>query len=100
MPKSCLTLLCSPLVEEKLLDLLLDEINEEVFTSVPTFSHGMAHGRLSSVERVMGRSQAIQVQILVSDDERARLLPLLRERFVGTGLRYWLSPVAEEGEIQ
>ena len=29
---------------------------EEVFTSTPTFSHGTAHGRLSSTEQVMGRT--------------------------------------------
>ena len=56
IPKLCLTLLAAPSVEEKLLDVLLDAVGEEVFTSVPTSSHGTSHGRLSNVEQVLGRS--------------------------------------------
>lgn len=100
MSRFCLVLLGAPSLEEKLLDVLLDAVGDEVFTSVPTFSHGTAHGRLSSVEQVMGRSAAVQIQILVTEEEMADLVQRLREEFRGTGLRYWASALAAEGEIE
>ena len=100
MSRFCLVLLGAPSLEEKLLDMLLDAVGDEVFTSIPTFSHGTSHGRLSSVEQVMGRSAAVQIQILVTETEMADLLQRLREEFRGTGLRYWASALAAEGEVQ
>jgi len=100
MSKFCLALVCPPEIEEKLLDALLMTAAEEIFTSTPTFSHGTAHGRMDSVEQVMGRSRSIQVQIVVTEDEMKRLLQTLRESFAGTGVRYWAVPLAAEGEIE
>ncbi|TWO68113.1 DUF3240 domain-containing protein [Caenimonas sedimenti] len=99
MPKVCLTLLAAPSVEEKLLDVLLEMVGDEVFTSVPTFSHGTSHGRLSSVEQVLGRSAAVQVQILVTEEGMNPLLERLRAEFRCTGLRYWASALTTEGEM-
>ena len=99
MSKFCLTLICSREVEEKLLDTLLSHVENEVFTSTPTFSHGTAQGRLSSVEKVMGRSRSVQVQIVTTDEELASLTELLKQRFKGTGLRYWASALSTEGEV-
>ena len=100
MSRFCLVLLGAPSLEEKLLDMLLDAVGDEVFTSIPTFSHGTSHGRLSSVEQVMGRSAAVQIQILVTEQEMTVLVQRLREEFRGTGLRYWASALAAEGEVQ
>lgn len=99
MTKFCLTLICPREIEEKLLDTLLTEVDDEVFTSTPTFSHGTAQGRLSSVERVMGRSRSVQVQIVTIDEEVANLIELLKLRFKGTGLRYWATALSTEGEV-
>lgn len=99
MSKFCMTLICSREVEEKLLDTLLTTVEDEVFTSTPTFSHGTAQGRLSSVEKVMGRSRSVQVQIITTDAELASLTELLKQRFKGTGLRYWASALITEGEV-
>ena len=99
MSKFCLTLICAPEIEEKLLDTLLSSIDAEVFTSTPTFSHGTSHGQLSNVEKVMGRSRSVQVQIITTEDEMASLIELLRQRFKGTGLRYWASDLSHEGEV-
>jgi len=99
MSKFCLTLICSREVEEKLLDTLLTNVEGEIFTSTPTFSHGTAQGRLSNVEKVMGRSRSVQVQIVTTDDELASLTELLKQRFKGTGLRYWASALFVEGEV-
>ena len=100
MSEFCLVMLCAPDIEEKLLDVLLTAVGNEVFTSMPSFSHGTAQGRLSSVEQVLGRSRSVQVQIIVTEDEMAQLLGLLRESFAGTGLRYWALPLAVQGEIE
>jgi hypothetical protein len=100
MSRFCLVLLAAPSLEEKLLDLLLDAVGDEVFTSIPTFSHGTSRGRLSSVEQVMGRSAAVQVQILVTEQDMTDLVQRLRDEFRGTGLRYWASALAAEGEIE
>ena len=99
MTKFCLTLICPREIEEKLLDTLLTEVDDEVFTSTPTFSHGTAQGRLSSVEKVMGRSRSVQVQIVTTDKELASLIELLKLRFKGTGLRYWATGLLAEGEV-
>ena len=97
MADFCLTLICPPAIEEKLLDTLLEHAGSEVFTSTPTYSHGTAPGRISAEEQVMGRSRAVQVQVLLSAGERDALLQLLRSEFHGTGLRYWATAVVQEG---
>jgi hypothetical protein len=99
MADHCLTLICPPTVEEKLLDTLLAQAGSEVFTSTPTFSHGTASGRLSPTEQVMGRSRAIQVNVLLTADELGALRTLLAQEFQGTGLRWWVCAVIEEGEM-
>lgn len=99
MSKFCLTLICSREVEEKLLDTLLTNVEGGVFTSTPTASHGTAQGQLSSLEKVMGRSRSVQVQIITTGDELASLIELLKLRFKGIGLRYWASALSVEGEV-
>lgn len=99
MSEFCLALVCSPEIEEKLLDTLLVSAGNEIFTSTPTYSHGTAHGRMTSLEQVMGRSLSVKVEIIVTEDEMKRLLQVLRESFKGTGLRYWAWSLATEGEI-
>ena len=99
MPHYCLTLICPPSVEEKLLDALLANAGSEVFTSTPTYSHGTAQGRLTASEQVMGRSRAVQVNVLLTEEELGRLREQLQREFAGTGVRYWTSPLAHEGEF-
>jgi hypothetical protein len=100
MAKFCLTLLCSPTLEEKLLDLLLEEASGNVFTSPPASSHGLHHAQMATEEQVLGRGAAMQVQIVVDDTQLNALVQRVREAFHGTGLRYWASPLALEGEIE
>ena len=45
MDKFNVSLVCVADVEEKLLDVLLSQFGDEVFLSLPTFSHGTASGR-------------------------------------------------------
>lgn len=99
MSELCITILCSPAVEEKLLDLLLLSPNATVFTSVPTAAHGLAFGNLNQTEQVLGRAFATQVQVVIPETNWQALLGDIQEQFVGTGLRYWMTPVIESGEV-
>ena len=99
MADYCLTLICPLPVEEKLLDLLLANVGDEVFTSTHTHSHGTAQNRLTATEQVMGRSRAMQINVLLSTDELGRLRKLLQREFTGTGVRYWATPLAFDGEF-
>lgn len=99
MSELCLTLLCPPAVEEKLLDLLLMSPNATVFTSAPTAAHGLVFGTLNQTEQVLGRALATQVQVIFSDTDKASLLGNIQQQFAGAGLRYWVTTVVEAGEI-
>ena len=99
MSELCLTLLCPPAVEEKLLDLILMSPNAAVFTSAPTAAHGLAFGRLNQTEQVLGRAFATQVQVIIPTADKAALLGSIQEQFAGAGLRYWTTTVVEAGEI-
>lgn len=99
MSELCLTLLCPPAVEEKLLDLLLMSPNATVFTSTPTAAHGLAVENLSQTEQVMGRARATEIQVIFAATEKSALLEHIRRQFAGAGLRYWVTTVVESGEL-
>ncbi len=99
MSELCLTLLCPPAVEEKLLDLLLLSPNATVFTSTATAAHGLAHENLDQMEQVLGRANTTEVQVIFAAADKAALLEVLRQQFAGAGLRYWVTTVVEAGEI-
>ncbi len=59
MSDLCLTLLCPPEAEEKLLDrLLLSPEIVKVFTSTTTAAHGLSHENMDQAEQVLGRVPA------------------------------------------
>lgn len=100
MSELCLTFLCPSAIEEKLLDLLLMSSGiTTFFTSSKTAAHGIAHERLSQAEQVLGRALATEVQVFLADGEQLPLLESIRQQFAGAGLRYWVTPVLDAGEI-
>lgn len=99
MSELCLTLICPPAVEEKMLDLLLLSPNVTFFTSTATAAHGMAHEDLDQTEQVLGRARATKIQVIFAAADKAALLDAIRQQFSGAGLRYWMTAVAETGEI-
>ncbi|TXJ06928.1 MAG: DUF3240 domain-containing protein [Alicycliphilus sp.] len=100
MPKHCLSLICNPDVAEKLLDVLLTAVSDQVFTSTPTFSHGTPHGRLSGAEQVMGRSSSVQIQLIVTEEQLKSTLDLVLANFKGTGLYFWAYELSAEGVVE
>jgi len=99
MSELCLTLICPPAVEEKMLDLLLLSPNVTFFTSTATAAHGMAHEDLDQTEQMLGRARATKIQVIFAAADKAALLDAIRQQFSGAGLRYWVTTVAETGEI-
>jgi hypothetical protein len=99
MSDLCLTLLCPPAVEEKLLDLLLLSPHVSVFTSAPTAAHGLASNGLSQSEQVLGRSFTTQVQVIISSVDKPALLEAIQTQLAGAGLRYWITQVVDAGDI-
>ena len=99
MSELCLTLLCPPAVEEKLLDLLLLSRTVTFSTSSAAAAHGLAHEDLDQTEQVLGRARATEIQVIVAASDKAALLEALRQQFAGAGLRYWVTTVVETGEI-
>lgn len=99
MSELCLTLLCPPAIEEKLVDLLLMLPKATVFTSTRTAAHGLAHEYLDQAELVLGRARATKIEVLFGADDKTALLEVLGRQFSGTGLRYWVMTVVEAGEI-
>ena len=99
MSELCLNILCPPAVEEKLLDLLLLLPAAAVFTSAPTAAHGLDFGKLNQTEQVLGRAFATQVQVIIPIADKPAMLGSIQAQFAGAGLRYWITPVIEAGEI-
>ena len=99
MSDLCLTLLCPPAVEEKLLDLLLMSPHASVFTSTPTAAHGLAFNNLNQTEQVLGRGFATQVQVIIARADQLALLDAIKAQLAGAGLRYWVTPVLDAGDI-
>lgn len=99
MSELCLTLLCPPAIEERLLDLLLILPSAPIFTSEPTAAHGLSTDKLSQMEQVRGRAIATKVQVIFAKTDKMELLAAIRQQFSGTGLRYWMTAVVESGDI-
>jgi len=99
MSDICLTLLCAPQVEEKVLDLLLVSPDIKLFTSAATAVHGLDPRQLDQAEQVLGRARATQVQAIVDAAGLPSLLGGLRGQLSGTAMRYWITPVTEMGVI-
>lgn len=99
MADICLTLLCAPQVEEKVLDLLLVSPDVKLFTSTASAVHGLDHKQLDQTGQVLGRSRAIQIQAIADAGALQGLLDGLRGQLAGATLRYWVTPVAAMGVI-
>lgn len=99
MAELCLHLLCPASLEEKVLDLLLMHPDLVLFTSTRTAAHDGAFGELSANEQVLGRALATEIQVLLRAGGKAPLLEAVRKELAGAGLRYWIVPVTEAGDI-
>lgn len=99
MADMSLTLLCPPTLEERLLDMLLMLPQVAVFTSASTAAHGLSPHRLNATEQVLGRAQVTQIQLLLDSHDKEQVLQTIQREMAGSGIRYWITPISQEGEI-
>ena len=86
-------------LEEAVVDCLLTLESEHGFCSFPVNSHDHRNEGLSLAEQVSGRQEKIRFQMYVPEQELASLLDQLKTEFAGSGIRYWVLPVVENGVI-
>lgn len=100
MTRVCLSMLCSPELEEKVIDHLLALREDITFTQMSGASHGVHHAQqLSAEEAVLGRAASVLFQVLLTQADALSLIDEFRAQFSGSGLRYWSTPVWDEGEL-
>lgn len=96
----CLMLIAARSFREELFDYLNEQHD---LVSGFTASDGAGHGprvRLqTTAEQVKGRADEVLVRTILEKQDAARLLARLKTAFAGTGLTYWIMPVAEFGVI-
>jgi hypothetical protein len=93
------TLNVPPSLEEAVVDCLLMLESEHGFCSFPVNSHDHKNEGLSLAEQVSGRQKKIRFQMYVPESGLTALLTQLREEFSGSGIKYWVLPVIENGVI-
>lgn len=96
----CLNLLCPLPAQERVQDALLTLLDMAVFVSSPAYAHGFSHAALTTSEQVSGRSDAALVQVLVPAARLDALLVQLQPELARTGVSYWATTVARQGEFQ
>ena len=86
-------------LEEAVVDCLLMLESEHGFSSFPVNSHDHKNEGLSLAEQVSGRQKRIRFQMYVPEQGLPALLAQLRTDFSGSGIKYWVLPVIENGSI-
>ena len=86
-------------LEEAVIDCLLTLESEHGFSSFPVSSHDHRNEGLSLAEQVTGRQKKIRFQMYVPEQGLSQLLAQLKTEFSGSGIRYWVLPVVENGVI-
>ena len=93
-----LTIIAPPTMEEELIDWLLIQDNITGFTSQASNGHGSGH-EMSLAEQVTGRRRRITFWVELEKKLAESTLAELKQTFSGSGLHYWLLPLAESGSI-
>ncbi len=92
------TIIAPPTMEEELIDWLLMQPNISGFTSQTSHGHGSGHA-MSLAEQVTGRRRQITFWVELEKKLAESILADLKQTFSGSGLHYWLIPLAESGSI-
>ncbi len=97
--KVLLHLIISPLLEDAVIDLFLEDEGITGFTSFPVNGHGVSHHSLSSSEKVSGYKRQILFQTYLSQQEADLVIKKLKSNFKGSGMHYWTVPMLGFGRI-
>ena len=99
MANCLLNLIVPPQVEDALAEWLLERDDVPGFSSTPVAGHGSSEKSMTLAEQVAGRSRRVMFVTHVPSDTAKALLDDLRAAFAGSGLHYWVVPVAEFGRL-
>ena len=97
MDQGLLILVAVPSLEEKLIDLLLEQVALSGFTTSNISAHDVKSKKLNLLEQVTGRQQKVQFMVYADLIELQHLIDILKLKFINTDLRYiLLSAIASE----
>lgn len=100
MSETCLlNLVVSPEVEAPITDWLLAQAGVRGFSSHPIAGHGSSEHSMTLAEQVAGNRRQILFQLHMPCAEARNLLELVKTKFSGSGMHYWLQPVMESGHL-
>ncbi len=94
-----LNLVVTPEVEDAVSDWLLENPAVAGFSTHPIAGHGSSEHAMSLAEQVAGRRRQLLFQLYLSCADSRVLLDALRDKFRGSGMHYWLTPVLEAGHV-
>jgi len=97
---TCLTILCTPSVEEGIQDQLLVMEPSPIFIRQEAAAHGVAFGALTQAEQVLGRAAAIEIRVLCGKPQADTIEGQLRTGFGKSGLLMWRTAVVQSGGQQ
>ncbi len=99
MTEVCLYLLAAPELEEKLLDQLLMHPQLPNFVSQSASSHGGHLNDLDQSEQVLGRGNAVLIQVQLTLNDANDLINTLRGDFANSGVLFWVVPILTRGVL-
>jgi len=100
MADCLLNLIVPPQVEDALAEWLLERDDVPGFSSVPVAGHGSSEKSMTLAEQVAGGSRRVMFVTHLPSDTAKALLDDLRSAFAGSGLHYWVVPVADFGHLE
>jgi Protein of unknown function (DUF3240) len=99
--KNCyLTLVCHAMLEERLVDHLLEHPEwASGFSTSQIQGSSQKENLPSPLEQVRGRSQRVEIRIVMNLDDAHELLDHLKEIENNPEIAYWITPVIEFGRL-
>lgn len=96
----CLTIVFPKALEENLVDHLLTHPEmASGFTTSAVEGHGAGAAFHSEGEKVRGRSNRVQMQIVMNREDASLLVEHLKGDLPNREVAYWISPVLEFGRF-
>ncbi len=99
MKQSLLVLIVTPAIEDAVVDWLLEQEEIPGFSSMPIHGHGASVHALTAAEQVTGRQRNIMFQLHLPHEVAEKIIAAARIAFHGSGMHYWLTPVAAAGHM-
>lgn len=98
-PLALLFIVVSTAIEDSIVDWLLEQQQISGFTSLPVSGHGTSVHSLSVYEQVTGRRKQILFQMHMQASQTRDVIDALKQKFQGSGIHYWVVPVADAGRV-